>query len=425
MQQNQIRQPLILVFAVTVLLSILSFINTTKLFSNKLKPIDIFADLKPTKKDTSTQKIKPSIATNKTKATKVKTNELAIQDYSNTEQNSFTNFVSLLQNAKNKKVRIAYFGDSFIESDLVTNELRQLLQKQYGGCGVGFLPMQCVNNEMRKSVVQTTSNNWVVNENESKLLKAFTAKDSYTKYDLQQPYKNCSSAKLFYQSAQNSTIQIETDSSNDEKILLPTNNNLIAEKINLANFSTLKISSASSATNFYGISFEDSTGVYVDNFSTRGSNGTHLLKLDTTTLQQFNAVQQYNLIVLHFGVNVLNNNVNLNWYKIGLQKTIHFLQHQFPTTAILIISTSDKATKTNGIYETDKGITTLVNIQNELAQKNGIAFWNLYQNMGGHNSMLNWANADTALAYKDYTHINFKGAAKVANLLYQHITTFK
>jgi GDSL-like Lipase/Acylhydrolase family len=425
MQQNQIRQPLILVFAVTVLLSILSFINTTKLFSSKLKPIDLFADLKTTKKDTASQKKQTIITTKKAKATKAEINELAIQDYSATEENSFANFISLLQNAKNKKVRIAYFGDSFIESDLVTNELRQLLQKQYGGNGVGFVPMECINSEMRKSVVQTTSNNWMVNENASKLLKAFTANDSYSKFNLQQPYKNCTIAKLFYQATQNSPIQIEADSSHYEQVLPATNNNLVAQKINQATFSSLRITANSTTTNFYGVSFEDSTGVYVDNFSLRGSNGTHLLKLDTTTLQQFNAVQQYNLVVLHFGVNVLNNNDKLDWYKIGLQKTINFLQQQMPNAAILIISTSDKATKTNGVYETDKGVSTLVDIQNEIAQKNGTAFWNLYQNMGGYNSMLNWVNADTALAYKDYTHINFKGAAKVANLLYQNITNFK
>jgi hypothetical protein len=101
------------------------------------------------------------------------------------------------------------------------------------------------------------------------------------------------------------------------------------------------------------------------------------------------------------------------------------LKQQFSNAAILIISTSDKAVKTNGIYETDRGVPVLVNIQNEIAEKNGVAFWNLYKNMGGQNSMLKWVNADTALAYKDYTHITFNGAAKVANLLYNHIINFK
>jgi hypothetical protein len=425
MGQNQIRQPLIIVFAVTLLLTILSFVNTTKLFPKKLKQIDLYADLTTTTNNSIPKNEKKTIVTKKTAKSKADSYDLAIQDYSIDNEKSFSHFITALQNAKNKKVRIAYLGDSFIESDLVTNELRQLLQKKYGGHGVGFVPMECINSDMRKSVVQTNSKDWLTNENASKLLKTFTPNDSYSKYSLQNPYKNCSTAYLFYKATENNSIQVETDSIIKEKNLAETNNKLVAEKINTVAFSTLKISSNSSSTNFLGVSFEDSTGVYVDNFSTRGSHGTHLQKLDTTTLQQFNAIQQYDLIVLHFGINVLSNSENLDWYKIGLQKTIGFLQQQFPRSAILIISTSDKAVKTNGIYETDKGVPILVNIQNEIAEKNGIAFWNLYENMGGYNSMLTWVNADTAMAYKDYTHINFKGAAKVANLLYTHITNFK
>jgi hypothetical protein len=424
MPKNEIRQPLILVFAVTAMLSALSFVNTKKLFSNKLKQVDLFADLKISKLDSSAVKLKIPSANKKQKNKKV-VNQLAIQDYGITSEINFTHFVTALHQAKTKKVRIAYFGDSFIESDLVTNELRQLLQKQYGGNGVGYVPMECINSEMRKSVVQTTSNNWDVNENGSKILKAFTSQDSYSKYELQTPYANCHTAKLFYQSAAISLLNVETDSTVVEMPLPASNNAMVAAKINQSPFSKLTVSANVSSTVFYGVSFEDTTGVYLDNFSTRGSNGTHLLKMDSSTLQQFNAIQQYDLIVLHFGINVLNNSSNLDWYKIGLQKTISFLQRQFPHTAILIISTSDKASKTNGQYETDKGVPVLVDIQQQTAAKNGTAFWNLYLNMGGYNSMLAWVEGDTALAYKDYTHINFKGANKVANLLYKQITQFK
>jgi lysophospholipase L1-like esterase len=425
MGQNQVRQPLIIVFAVTLLLSILSFINTNKIFPAKIKQIDLYADLKTTTKDSITKKEKKTIATKKLIKSNIEISNLAIQDYSVEDEKSFTHFIDALQQAKNKKVRIAYFGDSFIESDLITNELRQLLQKKYGGNGVGFVPMECINSEMRKSVVQTTSKNWKANENNSKLLKTFNANNSFCKYNLQNPYKNCNNANLFYQSNENSSITVETDTITIEKNLASTNNVLVAEKINTATFSTLKITANASATNFVGVSFEDSIGVYVDNFSTRGSNGTHLQKLDTTTLLQFNAIQQYDLIVLHFGVNVLSNNQQFDWYKIGMKKTISFLKKQFPNATILIISSSDKATKTNGIYETDKGVPILVDIQNEIAENNGVAFWNLYQNMGGQNSMLKWVEGETTLAYKDYTHINFKGADKIANLLYAHIINFK
>jgi lysophospholipase L1-like esterase len=425
MGQNQVRQPLIIVFAVTLLLSILSFVQTSKIFPASIKQIDLYADLKTTPKDSVAKKETNKIAAKKQSKNKKEKNDVAIQDYSTDDEKSFTHFITALQNATNKKVRIAYFGDSFIESDLITNELRQLLQKKYGGNGVGFVPMECINSEMRKSVVQSTSKNWVVTENASKFLKTFKANNSYSKYSLQSPYKNCSSANLYYQVTENSSITVDTDSTSNAINLAATNNMLVAEKINTASFSTLKITANGSATNFVGVSFEDSVGVYVDNFSTRGSNGTHLQKIDTATLQQFNTIQNYDLIVLHFGVNVLSNNHNFDWYKIGMQKTIHFLQKQFPHATILIISTSDKATKQNGVYETDKGVPILVNIQNEIAENNGIAFWNLYENMGGKNSMLQWVEGNPSLAYKDYTHINFKGADKVANLLYTNIINFK
>lgn len=37
-------------------------------------------------------------------------------------------------------VRIAVLGDSFIEGDIVTADVRERMQDLYGGCGVGFVP---------------------------------------------------------------------------------------------------------------------------------------------------------------------------------------------------------------------------------------------------------------------------------------------
>ena len=46
-----------------------------------------------------------------------------------------------------RPVRIAYFGDSFIEADILTGDLREMLQKRFGGCGVGYVSI-------------TTKNSW-------------------------------------------------------------------------------------------------------------------------------------------------------------------------------------------------------------------------------------------------------------------------
>ena len=57
----------------------------------------------------------------------------------NTKQLKF--FLDALKNAKKEKVHIAHFGDSQIEGDLVTADLRENLRKKYGGEGAGYLAL--------------------------------------------------------------------------------------------------------------------------------------------------------------------------------------------------------------------------------------------------------------------------------------------
>ena len=64
--------------------------------------------------------------------------------YKGDSLNALSNFsekLHQLQTSKKGKIRIAYFGDSMIEGDLLTQTLRKLLQKEFGGYGVGFLPI--------------------------------------------------------------------------------------------------------------------------------------------------------------------------------------------------------------------------------------------------------------------------------------------
>ena len=57
-----------------------------------------------------------------------------------------------LRTTKQGKVRIAYFGDSMIEGDLMTQTLRQLLQTYFGGVGVGYVPITSIVSGFRQTV---------------------------------------------------------------------------------------------------------------------------------------------------------------------------------------------------------------------------------------------------------------------------------
>ena len=71
-----------------------------------------------------------------------KTGMVCIEDYSDSTMRGMSRFYdALAQRASSRRpVRIAYFGDSFIEGDILTADLRAMLQSRFGGCGVGYVP---------------------------------------------------------------------------------------------------------------------------------------------------------------------------------------------------------------------------------------------------------------------------------------------
>ena len=63
------------------------------------------------------------------------------------------------------------------------------------------------------------------------------------------------------------------------------------------------------------------------------------------------------------------------------------------------------------------GIKNLVRYQQLLAAETHVAFWNMFQAMGGERSMIRMV--EEGMANYDYTHINFKGGKYLADLLFE------
>ena len=62
--------------------------------------------------------------------------------------------------AEGGTVRIAYFGDSIVEGDLITQDLRSFFQKAFGGGGAGFLPIASEVAPFRITVSHDFSLDW-------------------------------------------------------------------------------------------------------------------------------------------------------------------------------------------------------------------------------------------------------------------------
>ena len=56
-----------------------------------------------------------------------------------------------------------------------------------------------------------------------------------------------------------------------------------------------------------------------------------------------------------------------------------------------------------------------------MAKDNELAFWSLYDAMGGYGSMVKWVEGDTVYAKKDYAHFNHRGASRVGKMLFEKL----
>jgi hypothetical protein len=100
-----------------------------------------------------------------------------------------------------------------------------------------------------------------------------------------------------------------------------------------------------------------------------------------------------------------------------LARQADYLKRLYPDAAFLFIGPSDMARKNGLVFESYPLLEDLTHqLRNELLSR-GIAFWDLYDVMGGSGSMVKWVDAEPALAVRDYIHFTPKGARKVGGSL--------
>ena len=76
-----------------------------------------------------------------------------------------------------------------------------------------------------------------------------------------------------------------------------------------------------------------------------------------------------------------------------------------------------KDDRRNGELRTMPGVKNLIRYQQSIAADSRIAFWNMYEAMGGEGSILDMI--DRKMANLDYTHIKFKGGKHLSGILFE------
>jgi len=336
-------------------------------------------------------------------------------------------FFDVLHNYKEQKrpVYIAFLGDSFIEGDIFVSDVRKSLQKRFGGRGVGFVAINSIASDFRPNT-EIKAKGWtrisaLFHKDESYTLPEmfFRADTSEADFDIKLKKSHsltdtASVFKLFYEKNKGANLTMTINDKDTLSPLLPqtdtlrevvwTNKPFNKVSLRFTNIKELRL---------LGVALEDQKGIVVDNYSLRGSSGIPLSKMDSAKGRSLNVIRPYDLIVLQYGLNVVQDSIyNYNWYTSKMKKSIQCVRGSFPNADIILMGVSDRAFQENGTFKTMPSVMALLHAQRRAARSEGIPFWNVYGAMGGENSMSKFV--DKGWASKDYTHMSFRGGREIA-----------
>lgn len=334
------------------------------------------------------------------------------------------------------RIRIAFLGDSFVEGDILTADLREQLQEHFGGCGCGFAPAASPLTGFRRTV-RTTSRGW---SSYNIMQRRTTPADLSARHivsgwvcrpqqgastrwectDARHCIDSCREANLLFSSREESRVEVTVNDSLHRTFDIAPAEALRRISVR-GTIRSIEMKVLDGAAGFIGYGAQlGGDGVVVDNYSIRSNNGQAMFWSDAALNAQLDhEVGGYDLVVLQYGLNIMQKDVdNYTNYATQLGKMIAYVRQCFPQAAVLVMGVSDRSTRSaEGDFVPMQAAKGLTRYQRKAARTAGAAFWSTYdamQQLGGMAGFVaqGWAG-------KDYTHINYAGGRKVATALYR------
>lgn len=363
--------------------------------------------------------------------------KMAVQSIHDSDRalDHFYERLRLLETGEKKgMVRIAHYGDSPTTADLITADVRALLQKQFGDAGHGFCLIAKPWAWYEHRGLDVWGDGWMIDPaNQS------TVKDGYyglggvsfrgnagavarirlkdrTHRRVEIGYLQQAGGGVFSVSADEIPLgQVDTNGAR------PTSGFAAFEIPEEAGTFTIHV--VSGQVRLFGASFErEQPGVV---YNSLGVNGAYVNVLSRMFRQDHLAEQlrhyRPDLVIINYGTNesVYPKFLDSS-YETEVRESIRRVRTAVPESSILMMSPMDRGErKPTGEIGTVPAIPRLVAIQSRVAEEMGIAYFDTFQAMGGQGTMGRWYEAEPRLVGADFIHPMPGGARIVGTLLYQ------
>ena len=370
---------------------------------------------------------------------------------SNTDSRAYlAAFYAALDSVRTMPVRVVHYGDSQIEEDRITNVLRERWQKAYGGGGVGLLPLHQTipTRSMRQwlsmdGVVQTVQGgpkrylvygprSMRLDNDEYGVMGQVAVMDSTLVAGSEdvvmciEPIDKKRQGHNYFNRVRVLTDSVDGYILAQDTMLSPTPDTRHPLLYTLPDSTTKCEIHLQGKGKVYGVSLETQTGVIVDNLPMRGCSGNIFTKIDSTQLSDFYRETNTRLIILQFGGNMIPQTENAStisgYVRSTLRQQVRYLRACAPDAAILFIGPSDMSTNIDGQMSTYPLVPYMDKLLKKMAAEEQIAYWSMYDAMGGKDSMVRWV--ENGLAGSDYVHFTRAGANKMGRMLYEWLMTY-
>ena len=338
--------------------------------------------------------------------------------------------------ANKRIIRILHYGDSQIEMDRLSANLREYFQTLFGGGGPGMLPAiqtipsavvsQRATGDLTAYAAygdageRTSSGNYGIMAKNYHMASSAVVNIYASKHHAaREKVKHFSSVKLLINDRNGKfKAQIQAKGNERKYVLESPGKGVQLLQCQLDTESTALTLRMSGNSDIYGIMVDDGYGVNVDNFPLRGCSGTIFTRIKDTLLQRCYELSDVGIILLQFGGNSvpsLYNEASIKKFKDATSDQIRYIRTLYPKAVVVYIGPSDMSTRKGGSLRTYPCLPDLITALKEAAHENGAAYWDLYAAMGGENSMIQWVKS--GLAGPDYVHFTPKGAEIMGDIM--------
>ena len=177
----------------------------------------------------------------------------------------------------------------------------------------------------------------------------------------------------------------------------------------------------------YAVLLDGEAGVAIDNVALRGCSGTIFTRINEATMRQSFDLLNTRLIIMQFGGNrmpSISSSKNITPYMAELEKQINYMKRVAPKATLLFIGPADMGKSYGGKMGTWHGLPELNDSLRVMALRNHVAYWDMFNVMGGEGSMAQWVKHNPPLAGPDYVHFTFRGAQEIGTDLAKSFTTY-